>query len=136
MKIPPWLPAYGDLTYRGECPLESAEQATFFNVLRSKYTLLGKIALHPKNEGKRVGGQFRQLAKDKALGLAVGAADIVIPGSPTFVCEMKRRDHTLCSWQPGQLDYLAGAKSCGAFVCVAFGYQGALDAVEQWLSER
>jgi hypothetical protein len=105
MKIPTWLPAFGDLKYRGECPDEADEQATFFNQLRLKYPELGKIALHPKNEGRRKGWQFRQLEKDKALGLAVGAADIIIPGAPSFVCELKKRDSTKARWQPSQLEY-------------------------------
>src|SRR5690554_6163899 len=107
MKFPGWLPVYGDTTYRGPCPKEAAEQVTFFNQLRKHYpATLGRIALHPRNEGQLVGGQHSSIDKQKAEGMAVGASDIVIPGSPSFVCELKRRDHAKSAWQDGQLDYL------------------------------
>lgn len=70
MKIPDWLPCYGDRSYRGPCPQEGAEQVTFFNRLRKEHPdTWGRLAIHPKNEGKRRGGQFQQLARDKAMGL-------------------------------------------------------------------
>lgn len=136
MKIPEWLPCYGDPEWRGPCPKEGAEQLTFFTELRKRYPdTLGIIALHPKNEGKRRGAQFQQLNMDKAKGLAAGASDIVIPGCPTFVCELKRRDPTQSQWQPGQLPYLEASHKCGAFVCVALGWEAAMQAVEFWLGE-
>lgn len=139
MKFPEWLEVYGPQDYRKECPLEGIEQITFFARLRAQYPdSYGLIALHPKNEGKRKGKQFRQLDRDKLLGLAPGAADIVIPARVSFVCEMKRRDHTLCGWQPKQLDYLLAAYEAGAFVCVALGCDAAWEAFEEWrkISER
>lgn len=135
MKFPKWIRVGGDQDFRGECPLEALEQITFFSRLRAQYPdSYGLIALHPKNEGKRKGKQFRQLERDKILGLAPGAADIVIPGSTTFVCEMKRRDHTLCAWQPKQLEYLAQCREAGAFVCVALGCDAAWELFNEWLS--
>lgn len=133
MKFPEWLRVYGDTSFRGQCPQESAEQITFFGQLRAKHPdTLGRLALHPKNEEKRKGKDFQRLARDKAMGLSVGASDIVIPGSPAFVCEMKRADHTKSQWQPGQLKYLEAAHNAGAFVCVALGWQAALQAVQEW----
>lgn len=133
MKFPTWLPIYGDPDYRGDCPKEAAEQATFFNQLRKHYPdSYGILALHPKNEGKRSGAQFQQLARDKALGLSPGAADVVIPGSPAFILEIKRRDHTKSSWQPGQIPYLEAAHKAGCFVGVALGWQGAWEAFCEW----
>lgn len=129
MKIPDWLPCYGDRSYRGPCPHESAEQVTFFGVLRRKYPELGSIAVHPRNEGKRT---HRQAARESAEGMTPGASDIIIPGKVTFVCEMKRRDHTKSTWQPKQLEYLEAAKSNGAFVCVALGWEAAWHALESW----
>lgn len=134
MIFPAWLRVYGFQSWRGDCPLEEAEQATFFNQLRLKHPdTWGRLALHPKNESKRRGAQFRQLARDKALGLSPGASDIIIPGAPAFVCEMKRRDHTKSSWQPWQLHYLAAAKDAGCFVCVALGWSAAMEAFGEWL---
>lgn len=133
MKFPEWLTVYGAQDYRGECPLEEAEQATFFAQLRKLHPdTYGRIALHPKNEGKRKGAQFQQLAIDKALGLAPGAPDVVIPGSPTLLIEIKRRDHTKSSWQAGQLPYLEAAQSAGSMVTVALGWEAAMAAFENW----
>jgi hypothetical protein len=39
-----------------------------------------------------------------------GASDIIIPAACSFVCEIKRRDHTKSKWQPGQVEYLESAK--------------------------
>lgn len=134
MKFPEFLRVFGDTTYRGDCPLEGAEQATFFAQLRKAHPdTYGVLALHPKNEGKRKGAQFQQLARDKALGLSPGAADTVIPGSPAFVCEIKRLDHTKCKWQKGQQEYLKAAQDTGSFACVALGWQAAMQALNEWL---
>lgn len=131
MKFPEWLPAFGDIDYRNKnCPTESAEQITFFNTLRREYPQLGKIAVHPRNEGKRT---IQQTQRQKAEGMATGASDIIIPGNPAFVCELKRQDHTLCQWQDGQLAYLEAAKDNGAFVCVALGHKAALEALKAWI---
>lgn len=127
MKFPPWLKVYGDASYRGSCPAETAEQSTFFNQLPPD---LKKIALHIRNEGKR---DFRQMAKQKAEGGFIsGASDVVIPGCPAFVCEMKRLDHTKSKWQPGQVEYMEAAQDNGAFVCVALGWEAAMEAVREW----
>lgn len=135
MKFQNWLSVYGSLEFRGECPKEGMEQATFFNRLRTRWPdTLGVIALHPKNEGVRSGKDFQALSKDKALGMAVGASDVIIPGLPAFVCEIKRQDHTKSSWQPRQQEYLLAAKNNGAFVCVALGADAAIQAVEEWLT--
>ena len=64
-----------------------------------------------------------------------GASDVIIPGCPAFVCELKRQDHTKSKWQKGQLDYLENCQKNGAFVCVAFGYKAALEAIEEWKKE-
>ena len=95
MKFPEFLKVYGDQLFRGECPTETSEQVAFFAELKRKYPHLHAIAIHPKNEGKRIKGQFQQLAKDKAMGLNVGSADIIIPSSPAFVCELRRKGYAL-----------------------------------------
>ncbi len=134
MRFPEWLPVYGDQDYRNKkCPVESAEQITFFNTLRRDYPELGRIAIHPRNEGKRTANQAQ---RQKAEGMTAGAADIIIPGSPAFVCELKRADHTLCAWEPDQLEYLATAQTMGAFVCVTLGHKAALEALEIWIGRK
>jgi hypothetical protein len=130
VKFNPDIPVYGDTSYRGPCASETNEQTTFFNELRRKYPDIALIALHPRNEGKRT---YQQAMRHKAEGMAAGASDIIICGSPTFVCELKRQDHTKSKWQDSQEDFLTTAKSYGAFVCVALGYKAALEALERWL---
>lgn len=119
------------MSYRGECPLESAEQITLFNEIRKKHS----HAIHPRNEGKKTYGQVN---RHKAEGQTKGASDVVIPGLPCFVGELKRRDHTKSRWQDGQVEYLKSCHDAGAFVCVAFGYEAMLEAIKEWeeLSNR
>ena len=127
------VPIYGDPSWRGACPKEELEQVTFFNRLRRDYPdSYGLIALHPRNEGQLRGGQHRALMQQKAEGMTIGASDIIIPGAPAFVCEMKRRDHTKSSWQDGQIEYLAAAKEAGAFACVALGWEAAWAGFMEW----
>ena len=123
---------YGDVTFRGQCPLEELEQVTFFNRLRREYPDWGRLALHPRNEQQLRGGQFRALTKHKAEGMPPGASDIIIPARVTFVCELKRRDHTKSAWQEWQIEYLAEAHSKGAFSCLALGADAAWQAFEEW----
>lgn len=127
MKFPPNIPVYGDATYRGPCPTETAEQSTFFNQLPSD---LKRIALHIRNEGKRSHAQHNKMKAEG--GFVSGASDVIIPGRVTFVCEMKRLDHTKSKWQPGQIDYLESAQGAGAWVCVALGWEAAMEAVREW----
>jgi hypothetical protein len=131
MIFPDFLPVYGDKKYRNKkCPVESAEQITFFNTLRREYPELAIIAIHPRNEGKRT---VQQTQRQKAEGMTTGASDIIIPTLRPFICELKRQDHTLCHWEPNQLEYLETAKKHGAFVCVALGYEAALEALKVWI---
>jgi hypothetical protein len=134
MKFPDDIAVYGNIDYRGDCPPEAIEQVTFFNRLRMRYpNSWGIIALHPRNEGKK---GFRQVAKEKAEGMTPGAADVIVPGDPSFVCEIKRRDHTKSKWQDKQLEYLNAAQEAGAFVCIALGADAAINAFEDYLGDR
>lgn len=135
MKFPDWLPLYGDIDYRNKkCPAESAEQITFFNELRRLYPdSYGLIALHPRNEGKRT---QNQVMRQKAEGMTAGSTDIVIPGCPSFLCELKRQDHTQSHWEDGQLEYMKAAQDAGSFVCVALGYKAAMEAFKEWIGKE
>jgi len=134
MKFPNNIAVYGDQTYKGECPSEGVEQVTFFTRLRMRYPdSWGIIAIHPRNEGIRT---WAKAAIEKAEGMAKGAADIIIPGSPSFVCEIKRRDHSKSKWQDGQQEYLNAAQKAGSFVCVALGADAAILAFEEYLGQR
>ena len=117
----------GDISYRGDCPSENAEQVTFFNWIRKEYpTTLGLIAIHPRNEGKRTYGQANW---QKAEGMNTGAADIVIPCSPPIVIELKRRDHTKSTISKEQIEFLEACQSMGGKVCVALGWEAAKEFV-------
>ena len=130
----PGIRIYGNLEYRDkQCPKESSEQITFFNRLRKEYPdTYGRIALHPKNEGELINGQFQAITKDKAMGMSVGASDIIIPGISTFVCELKRQDHSLSKIHDEEIEYLLAAKKAGAFVCIALGCDAAWEAFNDW----
>lgn len=136
MRFPDWLPVYGDPHYRGDCLREDTEQINFFSLLTLHHPILARLAVHPKNGMKRSWGRIDIDRKTGALNK--GASDILIPGDPTFVCELKRRDHTLkgVCWQSGQIDYLRAAKDAGCFVCVALGADAAIAAVDDWLKQK
>lgn len=128
------FPVYGDTSFRGKCPAEAMEQVTFFARLRRDFPdTYGRLAIHPRNEGLLIKGQFSAVAKRSAEGMTKGAADIIIPGVPTFVCELKRRDPTLSKWQEGQVEYLTAAHDIGCFACVAFGADAAWTAFVDWI---
>ena len=127
------VPIYGDIKWRGKCHLEKVEQASFFNQLRKEYPdTWGILAIHPRNEGLVQNGQFQAVIKHKMEGMSPGAADIVIPGSPAFVCEVKRLDITQSKWQDGQQAYLKAAADAGCFACVALGAAAAWEAFLEW----
>ncbi len=132
MYLPNDIPIYGDTTYRGPCPKETLEQVTFFGRLRRQYPdTLGLIAFHVRNEGKR---HLLQAAKEKSEGMTTGAADIIIPGAPTFICELKRRDHTASSISDQQLAFLRAAQARGSVVCIALGVDAAWEALHAYLA--
>lgn len=130
MKFPKWLKVYGDKDFRDKkCPKEAVEQITLFAELRKNYPEIGAIAIHVRNEGKRT---WEQAAMHKAEGMITGACDIIIPGNPSLVMELKRRDHTISKWQPGQLEYLESSRAVGSRVCVALGWEAGLRAILEW----
>lgn len=137
MIFPKWLPVYGDQSYRGKCPLEHVEQVSVINRIRREHPNdWGRLVIHPRNEGLKEKGQFSTVLKHKAEGMTPGASDVVIPAAPSFVCEIKRTNHTLSHWQDGQIEYLEAAHRAGAFACVALGAVGAWGAFEAWLKTR
>lgn len=124
------IPVYGDVKWRGNCPVESAEQTTFFNQLRKAYPdTLGVIASHQRNEGLR---SHAQTSRHRAEGMTTGACDIIIPGCPSFCCELKRLDHTQSKISDDQIKYLIAAQAQGSFVCIALGWRSALEAMCEW----
>lgn len=119
------IPIYGT-TLPGKVPTESAEMATFFNQLPPH---LKSISVHVRNEGKR---SVTQAAKQRAEGGWVkGAADIIIPGNPCLVIEMKSRSKT-SRVSKEQKAYLEACQANGAMACVAYGWEAAMEAVREW----
>jgi len=117
---------------KGKQPSEGAEMITFFNVLRDDYPDLAIIATHIKNEGIR---NTNEITKDKAEGLVCGFPDIVILGNPAFCCEMKSKNKN-SRISEDQEKVLNAAVENGAFACVAYGYESALNAVDEWLNAQ
>lgn len=132
MIFPDGIKLYGEKDYRDKkCPVEDAELVTFINQLKKLYPdSFGRLVLHIPNEGKRKAHETANLKKKGALN--TGASDIILPGAPCFVMEMKRRDHTLSEWQPGQIEYLEASKAVGCFVCVCLGWEAAMMAFNDW----
>ncbi len=122
------IPIYGDIEFRGKCPLETPEQITAVGIIRRTMPKLGAVLLHIKNEGKRTRGA----AKDKINGMITGASDLVAPGNPSFVCELKRKDHTESDISPDQIKYLINAKAVGSFACVCLGHEAVIEAAKDW----
>ena len=136
MIFPDRIKVYGDTSFRNKkCPVEDAELVTFINQIKKLYpNSFGRLILHIPNEGKRKVHEVANLKKKGALN--TGASDIIIPGNPSLVMEMKRQDHTLSDWQPGQIEYLEESKRVGCFVCVCLGWEAAMMAFNDWRSEH
>lgn len=120
---------YGTSTLEA-CPSEKVEMASFFNRLRREHPHLGAVALHIRNEGKRSAMQQQAIVGEG--GFVKGASDVIIPGAPAFVMEMKSRSKT-AKVSKEQKAYLEAAAAAGAFACVALGAVGAWEALEDWL---
>ena len=134
MKLDKKIVVFGDQLFRDKnCPSEAAEQVTIFNQLRSNYPDLAKLATHIKNEGNKSIG----VAKDDAInGLNKGFSDIIIIGTPVFVCELKKADFTRSRASKEQQDFLIAAQDSGAFACIALGHKGFFEALEAWQNVR
>ena len=79
-----------------------------------------------------VSSSASEAKKDHLMGLLAGFSDIVIIGSPVFLCELKKADITKSKISDDQEAFLINAQKAGAFVCVALGHKGFFDALEAW----
>ena len=111
-------------------PSEAAEMTTFFNQLQKRYPEIHALALHVRNEGKR-DHKDTNIMKMQG-GFIKGAPDIVIMGKPTFLCEMKSKSKKSVV-SKDQLKFLENADKRGCFCCVAYGWEAAMEAVEDWM---
>lgn len=130
------IQVYGDTGYRNKnCPKEDAELITFMNWLQREFPQFP--AIHVKNEKKRQGKQFLELAGErKKHSIVKGWPDVTIGGFPTLYIEMKRTDHTLCSVDADQVLFLQRAANVDCWAVVALGYIGAQLAFMDWLKEN
>lgn len=117
----------------GKQPSEAAEMTTFFNQLQKRYPEIHALALHVRNEGKR-DHKDTNIMKMQG-GFIKGAPDIVIVGSPTFLCEMKSKAKSSRTSKE-QDAFLERADKKGCFCCVAYGWEAAIEAVEEWIKEN
>jgi len=129
MKFNKSIHVEGDLTFRGECPTEAAEQITFFSAIKLTHPKLAKIAVHIRNEGQR---NHQQTSRYKSEGMNVGASDIIIPCNPTIVIELKRRDHTKCRLSTDQEQYLIDCQAMGSKTCIALGWEAAINFINKY----
>lgn len=129
-KIPPTIPIYGDTSFRGRCPLEDSETASFVQWVKYQYPEYENITTHVKNEGKRGHWAARN---DKSMGLTQGFADVIIASTPAFALEMKRQDHTKSKIGDGQIEHLLNVIHHGGFACFALNFDGAKQAFIDYL---
>ena len=113
----------------GDQPSEAAEMTTFFNQLKKLHPDIHALALHVRNEGKR-DHKDANIMKMQG-GFIKGAPDIVIMGKPTFLCEMKSKSKK-SRVAKEQIEFLERADKAGCFCCVAYGWEAAMMAVEEW----
>lgn len=129
------IPIYGDVNYRGASEAEDGDLIEFFNGLKYDYPVISRIAIHTKNEGKRdTQEKQREAKRDKMKGaLLRGTVDVIIPGGPAFIMELKRKNYLHSKIDDDQILYMQRSKRAGAFVCVCLGYDAAFKALDEWL---
>lgn len=130
------IQVYGDTGYRNkDAKPEDAELITFMQWLQREYPQFP--AIHVKNEKKRKGKDFVELAAErKKSAIVKGWPDILIAGFPALFIELKKTDHTLSSVEPDQLRFLQRAANVDCWAVVALGYVGAQMAFMDWLKEN
>lgn len=126
---------YGDTGFRGVSPKEDAELITFMSWLAREYPQFP--ALHVKNEKKRNGKDFLELASERKKGAIIkGWPDVVIAGFPTLFIELKLRDHTQSTVSKEQLVFLQRASDVDCWAVVALGWEAAVNCFMDWLKEN
>lgn len=118
---------------KGKCPTEIVEQRTFVNQVRLLHPdTWGRLLVHVPNEDTH--RDRHKAAERYADGMSKGASDIIIPGCPAFVCEFKRANGVPSDIRADQMKYLQTAAATGSFACVAFGWEQAILAFNDWLA--
>ena len=117
----------GDLL---KCPTQNEEVTNFFENLAIDYPQLRKMAIHIKKKNKNI---FIPTYREKIEAIHEGFANIIILGKITFVCKLKSRS-IKTKLTIAEKEFLSLSNHAGAFSCLAYGYQAALQAVKDWNS--
>lgn len=137
----------GDPSYRGDCPLEDSDLASFFAWVRYNYPQYESLIFHCETEfNPTSASSYAYHTKSKAKGRLDGIADIVcLPvssGAPAFLCELKRLDisKSLASKKrkehfETQLLLLSSQKSFGSIAIVALGLEAAKAAFIKYMEK-
>lgn len=137
---------------------EHQEQVIFVSDTRARYALRDDfipalffavvngfwVAGSDGEKGKASGRNFAMMAKYKAEGMRKGVADLQYQqprgGHPFCVIEMKRSDlRNQQGKEPGglkpeQIVYLDAARDVGAYVCVCYSGDEAIEAFADYMS--
>jgi len=125
----------GDVSFRGDCPLEDADLITLIQKIRREYPMFDPI--HVKNEKKRKGKQFIELANERKKGsIITGWVDICVPGFPTLFIELKRQDPTQSDITSDQIDFLVRQQAVDCWCFVALGWEAGWQCFMKWLKEN
>ena len=137
----------GDPSYRGDCPIEDSDLASFFSWVRYNYPQYESLIFHCETEfNPTSASSYAYHTKSKAKGRLDGIADIVcLPvssGAPAFLCELKRLDvsKSLASKKrkehfETQLLLLSSQKSFGNIAIVALGLEATKTAFKEYIDE-
>lgn len=110
-----------DSGYRGACRTERAEQIDCISWVDHNFPERSTLLFHPANEAK---GTASHHALRKKEGVRGGVSDIIdLNNTPSFICELKRKDRTKSALSPTQKTFTAAADAAGHFVCVCYGFE-------------
>jgi len=138
---------YGDPSYRGDCPLEDSDLASFFAWVRYNYPQYESLIFHCETEfNPTSASSYAYHTKSKAKGRLDGIADIVcLPvssGAPGLLCELERMDisKSLASKKRKehfykQVSILSSQKSFGNIAIVALGLEATKTAFKEYINE-
>lgn len=118
------------------CPSEDGEATNFYCLAIAQWPHLEPLMFHVPNERKAtVQAQMRL----NQQGVKKGVSDYIIltpsNGHPYAVIELKRQDWSKSSLSKEQRDFLSAAMQQGAFAAVAYGWEAAIHAVNDYLDK-
>lgn len=112
-------------------PLEDNEAVNFYSHAINRWPWLKGRLFHVANESK---SQPQYRSKLSQMGLASGVADYIVVNNPPVAIELKRSRKRDSSYSNGQISWLLDAEDSGWQVCIAYGWQAAMQALDDGLS--